>query len=116
MIGTDSYLRKTSVDNLSNITLAPAERVDILINIDAKLATIKPTDIIKVISKKVKTMNREYFGQTLLAVFNITSSKGSMKMNLTNIRLNVAWTDFRTIPDSSIYVRRMRPLFFTSDH
>lgn len=36
-------------------------------------------------------------------------------MTLTNVTLNVAWIDFRTITDSSIYVRRMRPLFFSSD-
>lgn len=60
-------------------------------------------------------MNGVYFGETELAVFNITNSKGAKKMNLTNITLNVAWTDFRTIPESSIYVKRMRPLIFTSD-
>ena len=53
VIGTDSYLRRTSVDNLRNVTLAPAERVDILINIDAKIGSIKSTDVIKVVSKKV---------------------------------------------------------------
>ena len=60
-------------------------------------------------------MNGIYFGQTELAVFKIISSKGALKMNLAKINLNVAWTDFRTIPDSSIYVKRMRPLIFTSD-
>lgn len=60
-------------------------------------------------------MNRNFFGDTELAVFKVTNSKGGRKMALTNVTMNVAFIDFRTIPVSDIYVHRMRPLFFTSD-
>jgi hypothetical protein len=46
------------------ISVAPAERVDILINIDAKIASIKSTDVLRVVSKKVNAMNRNFFGDT----------------------------------------------------
>lgn len=95
--------------------MSPGERIDVLINIDINATSIGVNDTLYVVANKIDGMNDYFYGQTLLASFNIVSSIGANKMNISNITLNTSFVNLSTVSQSNIAVRRMRPLIVAND-
>lgn len=106
VIGTDGALFQTPVHNISEFSLAAAERLELLVDFDKIPNTISTVYVVCYDANELKPFVMKYF-------FRVSNAAVANKyLNPTDYQsLDIPFIDLQNIPDSTIAHYRMRALF-----